>query len=356
MDTSSSKTSASGDPAAPAPAPAPVVAKPASAPDDGESLSLDLIRPTLHAAGIKTAGMTDPQIRQAYHEHVAARDNPAAQQERAEKARAAELTRAAQAMKQDADDRRRRDESAARRVLGEAGVSPEGLEGEALIERARQVHAEQREKETRERRREHAKRLYDAAGVPKRHALHLATIDDAQSPEFARVRDLLTARLPDGYLVSLIGKRGTGKTQVAVATIREACKRQLSARYFKRLDLSRLIRSTFSRPSNKGASAGPSENDLIEELAAVGLLVVDEIHQTGDSDFDKNLLINLLDRRYDAMLPSILIGNATKEQFAGLVGDSVVSRLNETGEIIEFNGASFRQPGMWNQNEGGNAA
>jgi hypothetical protein len=61
----------------------------------------------------------------------------------------------------------------------------------------------------------------------------------------------------------------------------------------------------------------------------------------------------LLDRRYDNLNSTVLIANQDKAAFAASVGDSIVSRIHETGESIECNWPSFRRPGMYRENPGG---
>lgn len=151
-------------------------------------------------------------------------------------------------------------------------------------------------------------------------------------------------------MVALLGIRGNGKTQLAIALIRAACEAGRSGRYVKRLDLSRAIRRTFAAPAAGRGRAVETEADVIDELAGVGLLVIDEVHQSGESDFDANVLVNLIDRRYDAMKSTILVTNhQTREDFSKAVGDSIVSRLHETGEVIVCDWPSYRRPGMWRE-------
>ncbi len=95
------------------------------------------------------------------------------------------------------------------------------------------------------------------------------------------------------------------------------------------------IRATYHRENT-------SELDAIEELCKPQLLVIDEIQQRGETEFENRLLAYLIDRRYGDMLDTILIGNLTPTALADSLDPSIVDRLRETGGIIECTWPSFR--------------
>jgi DNA replication protein DnaC len=134
---------------------------------------------------------------------------------------------------------------------------------------------------------------------------------------------------------------------LAVSVIDHVCHAGKSARYIKALDLFREIRRAFV-PVERGRSA-ESEADLVEQLAGYSLLVIDECHQRGETAWEQNTLVNLLDRRYDAMRATILVSNQTREEFSAAMGDSIVSRIHETGDAIVCEWGSFRRPGAWRE-------
>ena len=230
--------------------------------------------------------------------------------------------------------------------LSRNGVNVNGMDSDAITRRHdellaererqhqdRQLHAEQARSQA------DAARLYKSSGVPERHKEHLRIID-ADRASWAPVFAKLHAR-DKGYLVALLGTRGTGKTQLAVALIHAACQRGQSARYVKAIDLFRTIRRAY------GPEPTASEDRIIDGLAGVDLLVVDELHQRGQSEWEAHTLTNLIDRRYDAMKSTLLVANLSKADFAQQIGDSVVSRIHETGAAIELTGQSYRRPGQW---------
>lgn len=308
--------------------------------------------PYLHHHGTQTAGMNPDEIRRAYAE---LRDRLDRQGEEAERQRRDELEAArrklqAEAQRQQQDRRRLRIERL-RSELAARGEKVDVLDDDQVLARVGELQAATRQETEAARQRAQAESLFRAADCPLRHTLHLDQLEPADCPEWHRVRDLLDRRGGSGYLAALIGNRGTGKTQLATSLIHRACQRGRSCRYLKRGDLSRIIRRTYT-PVGKGQAA-ESESDVLDDLVAVdGLLVIDEVHQVANSDFDINVIVSLIDRRYDAMRDTLLIGNLSKQEFAALSGDSIVSRIHECGDAIECRWPSFRKPGMWNDQQG----
>lgn len=187
----------------------------------------------------------------------------------------------------------------------------------------------------------HAERRFRESGVPERHRRNLDSLDGDE--KWQAVRDTLVGELSNsnGCLIALLGKRGTGKTQLCVSVIHRACGSGKTGRYVKALDLFREIRRAYT-PKGRGES-GESEADIIDTLKAYDVLVIDECHQRGETDFEQNTLINLLDHRYDACKWTFLIANQDRQTFSAAIGDSVVSRIHETGRAIDCDWESYRK-------------
>jgi DNA replication protein DnaC len=220
-----------------------------------------------------------------------------------------------------------------------------------LSELDAQIKAEKAELQRRweeQQRRAMAERLFAAARCPARHVLALDRLDE-QNARWIRIRNLLVDRVPraDGFLVALLGIRGCGKTLLATSVAHQACQQLLSSKYVKGLDLFRRLRLAYT-PVAKG-QAGVSEEQLVDEFTAPELLIIDEVHQRGETQAENNALVNLLDRRYDDRKATLLVGNLNREDFRVAMGDSIVSRLHETGQVFDCNWPSYRKPGAWQE-------
>lgn len=177
------------------------------------------------------------------------------------------------------------------------------------------------------------------AGVPARHAdFNLADVN--QKAEWMSKLHALVGMAGRGYLVSLLGDRGTGKTQLAAATIRSHCDHAAkpSARYVRAMEFFMAVKESYRQD-------GPTEAAQIHKFASPSLLVVDEAHERGGSDWENRLFTHLIDLRYAEGRDTILVSNQKPEAFKASVGESIYSRLVETGGVMVCEWPSFRTAG-----------
>lgn len=189
---------------------------------------------------------------------------------------------------------------------------------------------------TQERRR--AKWLFSRAGIGLRHTRFSTWAALADGPPGCRamidaVRQFCEAR--DAGILALLGKRGTGKTQVAAVAVMESIRAMLEACQIA--TTSELLADAKSRFEDIGGDA-----DWVRDWSRPWLLVIDEFNRRCDSDWGLLMLEALLDRRYRDCKRTILIANATAQDFAAIAGASIADRIREGGGIIECDWASFR--------------
>lgn len=180
-----------------------------------------------------------------------------------------------------------------------------------------------------------SKRLWRAANIPDRHA---ASIDIEGNPpaKWTKARDRVVSQLGKGFLIGLIGPRGTGKTQIAVQACAMNVRINRPALYVKAMDVFLWCRRAFSNDSTL------AEYDLIGDFLCPRLLVIDEISVRGDKPWEDNLIVHLIDKRYDAMHDTILIANLERKEFRDSVGPSIDNRMIECGGAITCDWPSFR--------------
>ncbi len=146
----------------------------------------------------------------------------------------------------------------------------------------------------------------------------------------------LSKMLGTGFIVALVGGRGSGKTQMAVALMKMTTEQLRTAYYNTLTGLFLKIKATF-----KG-DVKETEDDLIRRMAQPDFLVLDEVGRRSDSDWENRMIYELIDRRYCNMKDTLLIANQSKQQFLEAIGESFASRMQETGGIIECNWQSYR--------------
>lgn len=175
--------------------------------------------------------------------------------------------------------------------------------------------------------------LWVASSAPKRHKECKPSFDG----EFGRVAKSLEEKIGTGFLIALVGNRGSGKTQLAVETMKRSAWKLKPCRFVTAVEFFIEVKSTFGRDSER------SERDILEEFQKPSLLVIDEVGKRGGSDWENNLLFELINRRYNDCNDTILIDNRTKSEFIETIGPSLASRMNECGGIVECNWESFRK-------------
>lgn len=186
------------------------------------------------------------------------------------------------------------------------------------------------------RRRQEQATLLQRAGVDPRH-LKKSVEELRRHGEWAamekRAWDLLMVGAP---ILAFLGDRGNGKTQAAVTLIRRAAYDLKPARYLRCRQVSIDVRATY-RPD-----AVEQEADVIRALAQPWLLVLDECQEGFGTPHELQTLTMLLDMRYGACRPTVLIANCSEEAFKDLMGPAIIDRLHEGGKALMFTWDSFR--------------
>jgi len=100
----------------------------------------------------------------------------------------------------------------------------------------------------------------------------------------------------------------------------------------------RAIKRTWSKESDM------SEDELLRLYTSRDLLIIDEVGLQYGTDAEKIILFDILNTRYERMLPTILLSNLTPAQISDAIGERLTDRMVEGGgtELI-FNWESYRK-------------
>lgn len=213
-------------------------------------------------------------------------------------------------------------------IFDEAGSKPECP---ACLEEKRQVQlrlAQKQAEELQKRRREAA--LLNS-GIPERHKrLNFANFDQKQGKNAAFVYNIVfdyaqgfKTNLGNNPSLLFSGGVGTGKTMLSCLVAKHIIGQDLHAIYTTAGSLFREYKATFGGEGTEGA--------VIEKYARPDLLIVDEIGVQYGSDTERNVLYDIVNRRYERMRPTIIISNLAPLAVQELVGERVLSRLQENG-------------------------
>lgn len=179
--------------------------------------------------------------------------------------------------------------------------------------------------------REYAQLLI-AANVPKRHLGRTEFHNSAWQAKLCKLSELLGS----GFFAALIGIRGNGKTQLAVELIRANARLNKRSLYCTAARFLMDVKATYKQDSEE------SERDIIATYAKPALLVVDELAVRAETKWEECLLAELVDRRYGNLKDTLILSNQDRPGFETSLGPSLISRLNETGGLVECDWESFR--------------
>lgn len=207
---------------------------------------------------------------------------------------------------------------------------------------AEELKAEQEAEASRERARQEYIRLAGMAGVPARFAGRTLAKFKAETPEQSRALSIASDFVANwtevqrqGRWLVFSGQPGTGKSHLAIAII-QALLPAYVGRYMTCMELIQRLRSTWRRDSED------SEVEMLDQLAQLPLLVIDEVGVQYGTDSEQNHLFDVLDRRYREMMPTILLTNQDKDGFKSFVGDRVYDRMTECARWVPFAWPSYR--------------
>ena len=164
--------------------------------------------------------------------------------------------------------------------------------------------------------------------IPKRYEHE--TFDTYQG------QNLLKDYMKTGGSLIIYGSNGTGKTHLAFASIRYQIEQGKEAFYVLAADFFNEIKQSF---------ANGSTHKVIQDYTRYDYLVIDEIDKSYGSQTEFNYMYLLINKRYNDMVPTVLITNAKKADLVDVIGSSVLDRIAGDGKVKELSGKSYRRMG-----------
>lgn len=193
----------------------------------------------------------------------------------------------------------------------------------------------------------HAERAMAAligAGITPRFAD--ATFDSYCAPTADQAKALAECRdyaerFPEYYRAGrsllLTGNVGCGKTHLATAIVRTVVEDGAQPLLVTAGDIVSIARASMVPGS------GYTDRDVIVHLGGLDLLVIDEVGCQKGSEYELGLLHGIIDRRYQAVLPTVLISNLSIDGLKTYIGDRALDRLRQSGgKAVGFTWSSMR--------------
>ncbi|MHB1185069.1 MAG: ATP-binding protein [Desulfobulbia bacterium] len=140
-----------------------------------------------------------------------------------------------------------------------------------------------------------------------------------------------------GVCMVLRGNVGTGKNHLACAIARQISPQGYSSILLTVSEIIQRIRATWDRQSPE------TETEIIERFADVNLLILDEVGRQYGSEAERITLFQVIDARYRAMRPTMVISNLLPTEIIDYLGRAAYDRLRENdGILVNFDWESHR--------------
>lgn len=188
----------------------------------------------------------------------------------------------------------------------------------------------------------------EQAGLPFRNrkaTLDSIIIETPAQVEIHRIAQSFVqsgGQTPSGLI--LIGQIGAGKTHLSSAIGNEFLRTGRSVSYLTVVGFIRHLRSTWHSKSE-------SEEQVFNKIVKTDLLILDEIGVQVGSSSELAMVTSLLDGRYAARKPTILIGNLTIQELTAVLGERILDRFKQGSKVLVFNWPS-RRPEFPDEDEG----
>lgn len=133
----------------------------------------------------------------------------------------------------------------------------------------------------------------------------------------------------------LLGNNGTGKNHIASAIVREAvAKHNKTALITEVRKLDRSIKEAWRKDG--------LESEALKLFSLPDLLVIDEVGLQRGSETELLHLAEVINDRYGAMKPTVLIANLQWAEFKPMIGERAADRFREGGKVVVFDWQSYR--------------
>ena len=124
----------------------------------------------------------------------------------------------------------------------------------------------------------------------------------------------------------MLGRYGPGKTTCATAACRMLAAERVTSRYYKAADLIDCYRHDCYRDGQEWSA-------WIKRLNSTArVLVLDEIETLRETDDERHTLARILDARYEALRPCVVVSNLAPADFEQQVGGRIADRLARWGD------------------------
>jgi DNA replication protein DnaC len=183
-----------------------------------------------------------------------------------------------------------------------------------------------------------AEKLLGASGLGKRFAQRRFETFDVTSetkPAYDACVAFCDGFSEDSKGIRLIGNYGCGKTHLTAAVIHRLAEKGIGGVFVVVPELLRAIRKGFNQPND-------DSDKLVKLTEEAPLLVLDDLGAEKPSDWVREQLYVIINRRYENMLPTIITTNCTTKELIDKIGQRTVSRIVEMTTPYKITAEDYR--------------
>ena len=200
-------------------------------------------------------------------------------------------------------------------------------------------------------------RLLNASNVPPNYCRYsFASWDALPEPQRAEkqfARQVMAAFATNGHSVTvdnveyagvvLSGPKGISKSGLAASAINQVLARGDTAAWLDFSEFLEKVKATYSYHSD---DPRPRSEQIINAAGTTPLLLFDDMGnpeaERPASDDVQRIVFNVLNKRYAALLPTIITTNLTFERFSWMFGGRLADRVYERCYWVDMAGANLR--------------
>ena len=123
----------------------------------------------------------------------------------------------------------------------------------------------------------------------------------------------------------MLGSPGTGKTHLSIGIALEIMKSGQSAVFTSASRMLRAVKDTYHKESRF------SEKQVMAVYESCDLLILDEVGVQTGSDYEKNIIFDVINARYENTRPTIILSNLVIDECKLYLGERVFDRMREGG-------------------------
>lgn len=214
----------------------------------------------------------------------------------------------------------------------------------ACSEQAARAEAEHKASQERQIKAQAWKNRLGYSGIPERFQNRTLACFEASTGQQKNALDFATEYAKNfeevmrtGRSAMFLGRPGTGKTHLAVGIGLEVMAKGYTVLFTTVMRAVRRVKDSWSRNDE-------TESQAIAAMTFPDLLVFDEVGVQFGSEFERNIMFDVINERYEKRKPTLFLSNLNRKDIETFLGERVIDRMREDGgKVIVFDWESHRR-------------